>query len=140
MHTSRIVCCVVYCNWGSFRTKIVCRFLIKEKFDDIKEAVNRGRTDITMEDRTKPRKDRHYNGRKNKTTNIDLQNTTQKTKYWGIQTSLKPGESSNIDLLNTTQKTKYWGIQTSLKQGESSNIDLLNTTQKTKYIEEYKPH
>ena len=144
MHTSRIVCCVVYWSWWSLRTKIVCRFLFKEKFDDTKEAVNRGRTDeainrgrtdITMEERTKqqPRKERHYNGGKNKTKNIDLQNTTQKTKYWGIQTSLIPGESSNIDLQNTTQKTKYWGIQTSLKPDKSSNIDLLNTTQKTKY-------
>ena len=46
-------------------------------------------------------------------------NTTQNTKHWATQTTLK----TNNDLQNTTQNTKHWATQTTLK----TNNDLQNT-------------
>jgi hypothetical protein len=42
--------------------------------------------------------------KRDKQTNNDRQNTTQKTKDWAARTPLK----TNNDRQNTTQKTKDW--------------------------------
>ena len=79
----------------------------------------------------KSKKNRQHNGqkKKDKMTNNDLQNITQKTKDWVTRTPLNTGSElmcsgrvinsckrTNNDLQTTTHKTKDWVTRTPLKQ------------------------
>ena len=70
--------CIMYCCLPSFN--FTGEDLgIKEEFEDIKRVIRRQYNDQK---------------KKNKWTNNDLQNTTQKTKDWATRTPLKTGVTS----------------------------------------------